>query len=75
VVRVLAAFCLQTGAVLDCTLGSLKTSEQALTAVLLTGPWLKSLFVGDRNFGVMTVRLNFGRHWFPFDKMGLKQFS
>jgi hypothetical protein len=55
VVRVLAAFCLQTGAVLDCTLGSLKTSEQALTAVLLTGPWLKSLFVGDRNFGVYSV--------------------
>jgi hypothetical protein len=25
--------------------------------------------------GAMTVRLNFGRHWFPFDKMGLKQFS
>jgi hypothetical protein len=24
---------------------------------------------------IMTVRLNFGRHWFPFDKMGLKQFS
>jgi hypothetical protein len=24
---------------------------------------------------LMTVRLNFGRHWFPFDKMGLKQFS
>jgi hypothetical protein len=26
-------------------------------------------------FSTMTVRLNFGRHWFPFDKMGLKQFS
>jgi Transposase DDE domain len=55
VVRVLAAFCLTTGAVLDCAVGSLKASEQALTAALLTGTWLKSLFVGDRNFGVYSV--------------------
>jgi hypothetical protein len=55
VVRVLAAFCLQTGTVVDCALGSLKASEQALTARLLTGSWLKSLFVGDRNFGVYSV--------------------
>jgi hypothetical protein len=55
VVRVLGAFCLQTGTVLDCALGSLKASEQALTARLLTGSWLKSLFVGDRNFGVYSV--------------------
>jgi hypothetical protein len=55
VVRVLAAFCLQTGVVLDCTLGSLKISEQSLTAQLLTGSWVKSLFVGDRNFGVYSV--------------------
>ena len=54
-VRVLAAFCLQTGGVLDCPLGSLKTSEQALTALLLTGVRLQSLFVGDRNFGVYSV--------------------
>jgi hypothetical protein len=55
VVRVLAAFCLQTGVVLDCALGSLQSSEQALTAQLLTGSWPKSLFVGDRNFGVYSV--------------------
>jgi hypothetical protein len=55
VVRVLAAFCWQTGTVVDCALGSLKASEQALTARLLTGAWPKSLFVGDRNFGVYSV--------------------
>jgi len=55
VVRVLVAFCLGTGAALDCAMGSPKISEQALTATLLAGPWLKSLFVGDRNFGVYSV--------------------
>ena len=55
VVRVVVAFCVQTGVVLDCTLGSLKISEQSLTTQLLTGAWLKSLFVGDRNFGVYSV--------------------
>lgn len=55
VVRVVVGFCLGTGAVLDCALGSLKASEQALTATLLTGCWLKSLLVGDRNFGVYSV--------------------
>jgi hypothetical protein len=55
VARVLVAFSLATGAVLDCAMGSLKTSEQALTATLLTGLWVKSLFLGDRNFGVYSV--------------------
>jgi hypothetical protein len=56
VVRVVVGFCLGTGAVLDCALGSLKASEQALSATLLSGgSWLKSLLVGDRNFGVYSV--------------------
>lgn len=56
VVRVVVGFCLATGAALDCALGSLKASEQALSATLLSGgDWLKSLLVGDRNFGVYSV--------------------
>jgi hypothetical protein len=56
VVRVVVGFCLATGAALDCALGSLKASEQALSATLLSGgDWLKSLCVGDRNFGVYSV--------------------
>jgi hypothetical protein len=56
VARVVVGFCLATGAALDCALGSLKASEQALTATLLSvGDWLKSLCVGDRNFGVYSV--------------------
>jgi hypothetical protein len=53
--RVVAGFCLATGAVLDCALGSLKASEQALAAQLMKTSWSKTLFVGDRNFGVYSV--------------------
>lgn len=56
VARVLAGFSLATGAVVGCVLGSLKDSEQALTALLLKGgSWVKTLLVGDRNFGVYSV--------------------
>jgi hypothetical protein len=34
---------------------SVKRSEQALAAQLLAHPWLKTLFVADRNFGVYSV--------------------
>ena len=51
-----AAFCLKLGVVLDCALGDLKQSEQALCAQLLAaGSWFKWIFVGDRNFGVYSV--------------------
>jgi hypothetical protein len=56
VARTLAAFCLGTGAVLDCVVGSLHQSEQALASQLMAGSrWLKTLFLGDRNFGVYSV--------------------
>jgi len=53
--RVVAGFCLATGAVLHSAVGSLKASEQSLAAQLLTMPWGKTLFVADRNFGVYSV--------------------
>ena len=55
VARVVVGFCLATGAAVGCVLGSLHDSEQALTALLLTGSWAKTLLVGDRNFGVYSV--------------------
>lgn len=58
-VRVVVGFCLGTGAVVDCALGSLKASEQALCAMLLSGgDWAKTLLIGDRNFGVYSVVLS-----------------
>ena len=53
--RIVGLFCLSTGAVLDSAMGSLKTSEQALSATLLKGSWKKWLLVADRNFGVYSV--------------------
>jgi putative transposase len=53
--RIVGLFCLSTGAVLDSAMGSLKTSEQALSATLLKSSWEKWLLVADRNFGVYSV--------------------
>jgi len=54
--RVVVGFCLASGVVMDCTIGPAKRSEQALAAALFAGStWVKSLFVGDRNFGVYSV--------------------
>ena len=56
VARVVGLLCLATGAVLDSAVGSLKTSEQALSATLLQGrSWVGWLLLGDRNFGVYSV--------------------
>jgi hypothetical protein len=55
VARVVVGFCLASGAAVGCVLGSLHESEQALTALLLTGSWAQTLLVGDRNFGVYSV--------------------
>jgi putative transposase len=55
VARVLALFCLATGALLDSAMGPLQTSEQALSALLLKRCWNKWLLVADRNFGVYSV--------------------
>ena len=54
-VRVVVAFCLNTGLLLNCALGPAKLSEQALAAQLLAVTWLKTLFIADRNFGVYSV--------------------
>ncbi len=56
VARVVGLLCWATGAVLDSAVGSLKTSEQALSATLLQGrSWAGWLLLGDRNFGVYSV--------------------
>jgi hypothetical protein len=56
VARVVGILCLATGAVLDSAVGSLKVSEQALSAsVLKARSWAGWLLLGDRNFGVYSV--------------------
>jgi hypothetical protein len=55
VARVVGLFDLDTGALLDTAMGSLKASEQALSALILQRPWNQWLLVGDRNFGVYSV--------------------
>jgi hypothetical protein len=57
VARVLGMFSLATGAILDTAMGSLKASEQALTALILKRSWEKWVLVADRNFGVYSVAL------------------
>jgi len=55
-VRVVVAFCLATGVVLDCTLGAMTCSEQALALEMLVNRvWAGALFIADRNFGVYAV--------------------
>jgi hypothetical protein len=53
--RVVVCFCTGTGAALDCAMGSLHLSEQALACdiILRAGP--ACLFVGDRNFGIFRI--------------------
>ena len=53
--RVVGMVCGATGVVLDSAMGSLKDSEQALSARLLQRSWKTWLLVGDRNFGVYSV--------------------
>jgi len=56
VARVVGLLCLATGAVLDSAIGSLKASEQALSAGMLkVRSWDGWLMLGDRNFGVFSV--------------------
>ncbi len=56
VARVVGIFCLATGAVLDSAIGSLKASEQALSASMLKlRGWAGWLLLADRNFGVYSV--------------------
>jgi len=56
VARVVGILCLATGALLDSAIGSLKASEQALSAGMLQArSWAGWLLLGDRNFGVYSV--------------------
>ena len=55
VARVVGLFCLATGALLDSAMGSIKASEQALSALILQRSWENWLLVADRNFGVYSV--------------------
>ena len=53
--RVVVDFCALSGAALDCALGSIHTSEQQLACQIMIRSKLKSLFLGDRNFGVFRI--------------------
>jgi len=54
-IRVVVSFCCFTGAALDCALGSIHLSEQALGAEIILRAVGKYLFLGDRNFGVFRI--------------------
>jgi DDE family transposase len=53
--RVVVCFCALSGAALDCASGSLHGSEQVLACRIILDSLLKSLFIGDRNFGVFRL--------------------
>jgi hypothetical protein len=53
--RVVVCFCALSGAALDCAMGSLHVSEQVLACRIILDSLTKSLFIGDRNFGVFRV--------------------
>lgn len=54
--RVVGVLCWASGIVLDSTMASLKTSEQALcTQLLLERSWKGWLLAADRNFGVYSI--------------------
>ncbi len=53
--RVVVCFCALSGAALDCALGSIHLSEQALACQIILAATAKSLFIGDRNFGVFRI--------------------
>lgn len=53
--RVVVGFCARSGAALDCAIGSIGLSEQALACQIIVASSTKSLFIGDRNFGVFRI--------------------
>lgn len=55
VMRVVAAFCQYTGALLGVAEGSLHISEQALSVSLLAQAIQGSVYLGDRNSGIFSV--------------------
>ncbi len=53
--RVVVDFCALSGAALDCAMGSIHLSEQQLACQIIARSKLKSLFLGDSNFGVFRI--------------------
>lgn len=53
--RVTVCFCALTGAALDCALGAVGLGEQVLACQIILRSLARSLFIGDRNFGVFRV--------------------
>jgi hypothetical protein len=53
--RVVVCFCALSGAALDCAMGSIQVSEQVLACRIILDSIAKSLFIGDRNFGVFRI--------------------
>jgi len=53
--RVVVGFCALSGAALDCAMGAIRVSEQVLAGQIILASVVKSLFIGDRNFGVFRV--------------------
>ncbi len=53
--RVVVCFCALSGAALDCALGSMHLSEQALACQIILAATAQRLFIGDRNFGVFRI--------------------
>jgi DDE family transposase len=53
--RVVVGFCALSGAALDCAIGSIHVSEQVLACRIILASLARSLFIGDRNFGVFRV--------------------
>lgn len=53
--RVVACFCAWNGAALDCAMGSMHLSEQALACQIILRSLGPCLFIGDRNFGIFRV--------------------
>jgi hypothetical protein len=55
IIRVVAAFCLRTGALLGVFEGPLSTSEQAMGAEVLSQAEKGSVYIGDRGFGIFSI--------------------
>jgi len=53
--RTVVSFCCFSGAALDCAMGALRGSEQALGCQLILRALGRRLWLGDRNFGVFRI--------------------
>lgn len=53
--RVSVCFCALSGAALDCALGSIGVSEQVMACQMILRSLAKSVFIGDRAYGVFRV--------------------